>query len=59
MLRPDHEKRSTAKKKVGGKKPPLRVVDITPRKDAKGGGPPKSSPVALPIPPEGFVMPDN
>jgi len=59
MLKPAHTKKAAPKKKLGEKKPRLRVVDITPRTDSQGGGSPKSSPVALPIPPEGFIVPDD
>jgi hypothetical protein len=55
MITPDHNKKNPPKKKLSEKKPRLHVLDITPRKDSKGGGTPKSSPVSLPIPPKGFI----
>jgi len=58
MLRPDHKKKNPPKKKLSEKKLRLYVSDLTPRKESKGGGTPKSSPEALPIPPKGFIAPD-
>ena len=45
------------KKKLRVKKSGIAVQDLPPRKDFKGGigAPAKSSPVALPIPPQGFI----
>ena len=45
------------KKKPRVKKSGIAVRDLAPRKDCKGGigAPVESSPVALPIPPEGFI----
>jgi hypothetical protein len=59
MLNPDKKKETAPERKIGEKKPRLHVLDITPRKDSRGGGTSKSSPVALPIPPEGFIVPDD
>lgn len=45
------------KEKPRAKKIGIKVRDLAPRKDAKAGAtaPVKSSPVALPIPPQGFI----
>jgi hypothetical protein len=56
MLNPEHKKGAAGKKKPEPKKTRFTVRDLAPRKDSRGGaaGPPKSSPVSLPIPPQGF-----
>jgi hypothetical protein len=59
MLNPDKKREKAPRKKLREQKERLRVLDLTPRRDSKAGGAQKSSPVALPIPPEGFIAPDN
>jgi hypothetical protein len=59
MLNPGKKKETTPKKKLREKKARLHVLDLTPRRDSKGGATQKSSPVALPIPPKGFIVPDD
>lgn len=55
MPNPDKKRETAPRKKLRETKECLHVLDLTPRRDAKGGGTQKSSPVALPIPPEGFI----
>jgi hypothetical protein len=51
------ERDVAAKKKPGAKKSGLKLRDLKPREDSKGGAasPAKSSPVSLEIPPRGFI----
>ena len=59
MLKPENNENHMAnKKKPRVKKSGITVRDLSPRKDYRGGtgGPVKSSPVPLPIPPDGFIV---
>lgn len=46
-----------AEKKSTAKKPTVKLLDLTPRKDSLGGGVLHSRTPPLFIPPPGFIMP--
>ena len=56
MLSPEHKNEATPDERLSEKRQRLHLRDLTPRRDANGGGTPKSSPVPLPIPPKGFIV---
>jgi len=56
MLNAEHKLERAPGNEIRRKGQWLHIRDLTPRRDSKGGGTPKSSPVPLAIPPKGFII---